>query len=382
LGRLLRSGPSVLVVAGLLFLAGCSHADYPQTTLDPKADFARIADGIQYNTLWWAVAVFVLVEGALLYAIFRFRGRPDDPEPVQTHGNTTIEIIWTVVPALILAIIAVPTVKAIFSTAVVPPKDKALEVQVIGHQWWWEFQYPDLHLTTANELHVPVGQIVSIHIKSADVLHSFWVPALAGKRDVFPMRETRLWFTAEDPGPYAGQCAEFCGEQHGKMAFRVVAQTPDSFQAWVANMKSLDGKMDSAGPVRPAAGDTTGLIRQAVPTLANNDSSVAAGEAMAAGAEDPAKRDSLFAEGKKLFATCSACHSLDATDPPKGMLGPNLANIGARAYIGAGTLPNTDANLARWIKNAQAIKPGIIMQEMPFKPEQIKALVTYLRAHQ
>ena len=174
--------------------------------------------------------MFVLVEGALLYAIFRFRGKPDDPEPRQMHGNTTIEIIWTVIPALILAAIAVPTVRGIFETSAIPAGD-ALKVEVVGHQWWWEFRYPDLNITTANEVHIPVGQTVSFRMSTADVVHSFWPPRFAGKRDVFPNRETRLWFKAEQAGEYPGQCAEFCGIQHGRMAFRVRAQTPEEFQS-------------------------------------------------------------------------------------------------------------------------------------------------------
>ena len=179
----------VLCTLGLV-LAGCTPEHYPQTTLKPLSDFAKIGDDIQTTTFWWALGVFVLVEGALVYAIFRFRGQPGDAEPKQIHGNTTVEIIWTAVPALILAAIAVPTVKGIFSTAATP-HGEALTVEVIGHQWWWEFRYPDLHITTANELHVPVGQTVAAKMGTIDVIHSFWAPRFAGKRDVFPNRETR-----------------------------------------------------------------------------------------------------------------------------------------------------------------------------------------------
>jgi cytochrome c oxidase subunit 2 len=240
--------PLLVLVAG-----ACSPGHYPQTTLRPLSDFARIGDDIQNNTLYWATGVFVLVEGALLYAIFRFRGRPDDPEPSQVHGNTVIEIIWTVVPALILAAIAVPTVRGIFQTNAIPTGD-VLRVDVIGHQWWWEFRYPTLNLTTANELHIPVGQTVSLHLGSADVIHSFWPPRFAGKRDVFPNRETRLWFKAERAGEYPGQCAEFCGIQHGRMAFRVRAQSPAEFQTWVAHMQTLGVKPAPAVLCGPGQG--------------------------------------------------------------------------------------------------------------------------------
>ena len=237
-----------LLAVGLI---GCSPEHYPQTTLLPRGDFARIADSLLDTTVKWALLVFVLVEGVLIYAIFRFRGKPEDPEPHQTHGNTTVEIIWTVIPALILAAIAVPTVRAIFQTNATPGKD-ALTIEVVGHQWWWEFRYPEYNLTTANELHVPVGRTVSLRMGSADVIHSFWVPQFAAKRDVFANRETRLWFKAEVAGEYPAQCGEFCGIQHARMAYRIKAQPGEEFRAWVAHMQTL-GPKPPAG-AKPAAG--------------------------------------------------------------------------------------------------------------------------------
>ena len=248
--QLRRWAPVLPLLVALV--AGCSPERYPQTALRPISDFARIGDDIQTTTFYWALGVFILVEGALLYAIFRYRGKPTDAEPRQIHGNTTIEIIWTVIPALILAAIAVPTVRGIFQTSAIPSGD-ALTVEVVGHQWWWEFHYPELNITTANEVHIPVGQTVSFRMHTADVVHSFWPPRFAGKRDVFPNRETRLWFKAEQAGEYPGQCAEFCGIQHGRMAFRVKAQTPEEFQTWVAHMQTLGPKPAAAAP---AAGDS------------------------------------------------------------------------------------------------------------------------------
>ena len=337
---------SLRLVAALclltLVLAGCSPEHYPQTTLLPRGDFAKIADDLLDTTVKWALLVFVLVEGVLLYAIFRFRGKPGDPEPHQTHGNTTVEIIWTVIPALILAVIAVPTVKAIFETNATPGKD-ALTIEVVGHQWWWEFRYPEYNLTTANELHVPLGRTVSLRMGSSDVIHSFWVPQFAAKRDVFANRETRMWFKAEAEGEYPGQCAEFCGIQHGRMAYRIKAQKPEEFQAWVAHMQTL-------GPTPPGA----------------------------------AAPDPKYAEGEKLFTAkgCIACHSLVAVNAPKGMVGPNLANVGARSYIAAGTLKNTDENLAHWIRDPQGIKKGVLMPNLGVTEPEAQALVAYLRAHQ
>jgi cytochrome c oxidase subunit 2 len=322
----------------LALFAACTSADYPQTTLLPRGDFARIADDLLDTTVKWALVVFVLVEGILIYAIFRFRGRPGDPEPHQTHGNTTVEIIWTVIPALILAAIAVPTVRAIFQTNTTPGKD-ALRIEVVGHQWWWEFRYPEYNITTANEIHIPVGRTVSLHMGSADVIHSFWVPQFAAKRDVFANRETRMWFKAEADGEYPGQCAEFCGIQHARMAYRIRAQKPEEFQAWTTHMQTL-------GPKQAAAGDA------------------------------------LYTAGEKLFTAkgCVACHSLVAVNAPKGMVGPNLANVGSRSYIAAGTLKNTDENLSHWIRDPQGIKKGVLMPNLGVTEQEARALVQFLRA--
>ena len=326
-----------------LVLGSCSPENHPQTTLLPRGDYAKIADDLLDTTVRWALLVFVLVEGVLLYAIFRFRGKPGDPEPHQTHGNTIVEVVWTVIPALILAAIAVPTVRAIFQTNAIPGKD-ALTIEVVGHQWWWEFRYPEYNMATANELHVPMGRMVSLRMGSNDVIHSFWVPQFASKRDVFPNRETRMWFTAQAEGNYPGQCGEFCGIQHGRMAHRIVAQKPEDFQAWVTHMQTLAAK-----PPAQAA-------------------------APAQGAQ---------AEGEKLFTAkgCIACHSLVAVNAPKGMVGPNLANVGARTYIAAGTLKNTDENLARWIRDPQGIKKGVLMPNLGVTEAEAQALVAYLRAH-
>jgi cytochrome c oxidase subunit 2 len=362
----------------VVLAAACSPEHYPQTALRPISDFARIGDDIQTQTFYWALGVFILVEGALLYAVFRFRGKPTDAEPRQIHGNTTIEIIWTIIPAAILAAIAVPTVRGIFQTNEIPPGD-ALKVEVVGHQWWWEFRYPDLNITTANEVHIPVGQTVSFRMHTADVVHSFWPPRFAGKRDVFPNRETRLWFKAEEAGEYPGQCTEFCGIQHGRMAFRVKAQTAEEFQTWVSHMQTLGAKPAAAA----AAGDSVKTASAGAKVEAQEKQGAAPKDTTAtAKAAPPA--DPAYAAGEKLFLAkgCVGCHSLNAVDAPKGMIGPNLANVGARSYIGAGSFKNTDETLARWIQNPQAMKEGVLMPNLGVKPEEARALVAYLRAHQ
>lgn len=361
-----------LLCALAMALAGCSPERYPQTALLPLSDFARIGDSVQDQTFYWALGVFVLVEGALVYAIFRFRGRPDDPEPSQIHGNTTIEIIWTLIPALILAAIAVPTVKGIFETNRTPAG--AMPIEVIGHQWWWEFRYPEADVTTANEMYIPAGRTVELKIHSADVIHSFWPPRFAGKRDVFPGRETRLWWKADSTGLYPGQCAEYCGIQHARMAFHVRSVTPQEFDDWVAHMKTKGPKPPPAAAA-PAAGDSlrTASAGAKVQGAAGGDTTAAA---PAQGGE--------YAAGEKLFMTkgCMGCHSLQAVGAPKGLIGPNLSNIGSRAYIAAGWLRNTDENLERWIREPQAVKKGVLMPNLGVTVEEARALRAYLRAHQ
>lgn len=348
-----------------LVLAGCSPEHYPQTTLLPRGDFARIVDDVLDTTVKWALLVFVLVEGVLIYAIFRFRGKPGDPEPHQSHGNTTVEIIWTVIPALILAAIAVPTVRAIFQTNSFPQEKNALIIEVVGHQWWWEFRYPEYKVTTANEIHVPIGRTVGLRMGSNDVIHSFWIPQFAAKRDVFANRESRIWFKAEAEGEYPGQCAEFCGIQHGRMGYRIRAQKPAEFEAWVAHMQTLKA---SATPSARAASE----VRTA-----------SQGATVQQPAGPDAGQGSQYAAGEKLFTAkgCIACHSLYAVDAPKGMVGPNLANVGARSYIAAGTLKNTDENLAHWIRDPQGIKKGVLMPNLGVSEADSKTLAAFLRAH-
>lgn len=357
--------PRGLLLALLLVaLAACAGDSYPQSSIHPKGDFAEIVDGLFQTTVWWATIVFIGAEGALLFAIFRFRGSPDDPDPKQNHGNTLVEIIWTVIPAVVLAIVAVPTVKTIFDTARVPtssPDGSApLKVEVVGHQWWWEFRYPELGIVTANELHVPLGRTIDLRMKSADVIHSFWIPQFAGKRDVFPNRETRLWFTATETGAYPGACAEFCGLQHARMDFYVMVTSPDEFAAW-QTVRQADTAAAAIRPTPAPAPDSTGAIA-AAPSI-----------------------DPLVAQGKQLILTkgCVGCHAMGSAGAMTTLQGPNLGGIGRRTMIAAGWFENTDENLAAWIKDPGAIKHGVTMAgKYQITDAEAKAVVAYLRTRQ
>ncbi len=339
--------PALCVALATLALAGCSPDGYPQTTLAPKADFAELLDKVFRRSFQLATIVFFLVEGALVWALFRYRGKPGDAEPAQTHGNAMLEVVWTVIPAVILVFIAIPTIQTIFKTAAVPT-DNPLVIEVTGHQWWWEFRYPEYNLVTAGDMHVPTGRTVDLRMTTGDVVHSFWTPQLAGKRDVFPKRDNRLWFKTETPGIYPGQCAEFCGTQHARMAFQVVAQDSADFVAWREGLAAVSAP--------PAA------------ALAPADS-----------AAPPA--NPLVAQGQQLFAVkaCVGCHAVSAVGAPT-MVGPNLAGIGSRTHIASGWLPNTDENLARWLHNPQAVKVGVLMPNLGLTDEEITALVAYLRS--
>ena len=332
--------PALLLVA----FAACTgdSATYPQSTLIPKGDFAEMVDKLFMTTFWWALAVFILVEGVLVYAIWKFRGRPGDAAPAQTHGNTALEIVWTIIPAAILAFIAVPTVRTIWRTSEDPGRD-ALVVEVIGHQWWFEFRYPEYGIVTANELRVPIHRKVDLRLTTKDVIHSFWVPQFAGKRDMIARHSNHFWFTAADTGIYSGQCAEFCGLQHGRMGFHVVSSDSVGFAAWVAAQKT---------PM--------------------NDSTMT--------------KDSLYQAGKTAFMAvgCIGCHAM--TGQPTANLvdlqGPNLSHVGLRHHLVAGMLTNTEEDLARWLRDPQAVKVGSAMRlPRPLTEGEITALVHYLRSH-
>jgi cytochrome c oxidase subunit 2 len=228
---------ALLLIAAAIGLTACS-AEYPQSSLHPTADFSRDIDTLYRTIFWWALGVFVVVETALLVVVVRYRDRPGAGEPRQIHGSTALEVAWTLAPAVVLVFIAVPTIRTIFRTDGAPPPG-ALEVEVVGKQWWWAFSYPEYGITTANELHVPQGRPIALTMTSDDVIHSFWVPKLGGKRDVMPGRTTRIAFTADSVGEVYGQCAEFCGDSHANMRFRVVVDAASDFDRWVEHRGSV-----------------------------------------------------------------------------------------------------------------------------------------------
>ncbi|HEY0971630.1 MAG TPA: cytochrome c oxidase subunit II, partial [Gemmatimonadales bacterium] len=224
-----------------LALAACSQ-DYPNSTFNPNTDLNADIDFLFDRLMFWGTIVFVLVEVMLVWTIIKFRRRDGKAEPKQIHGHTLLEILWTAIPALILVFIAVPTVRTIFRTQA-PAAPGSLQVEVIGHQWWWEFRYPELGIVTANEIYVPHGRTVNFALKTQDVLHSFWIPQMGGKRDLISNRTNYMWFTPDSTmlsgaQVWNGFCAEFCGVSHANMKFRVVTVSPEQFDRWVAHQKT------------------------------------------------------------------------------------------------------------------------------------------------
>jgi cytochrome c oxidase subunit 2 len=266
-----------------------------------------------------------------------------------------LEIAWTIAPALLLAMVAIPTYSTIAKHDKVPEGSKVLKVDVVANQWWWEFRYPELGVVTANELHVPTNTAVDVTLKSRDVIHSFWIPKLAGKTDVVPANVNRMWFEAPEPGDYWGQCAEFCGLAHAQMRFRVIAEPQATFDAWVAKQKA---------PPAPPVGD-------------------------------------LAVQGQTLFAAkgCVVCHTVNGPDTEQtqdartrgfgegGAIfsAPNLTTFGDRRMMGAGLFEKNEQNLKKWIKNPEDMKPGNHMSELAAAyqgglptDEEVNALTAYL----
>ena len=323
----------VLLALATLVLGACG-GPFPQSAMDPASDFAWKLQDLFEGIFLWAVIVFVLVEGALIFAILRFRERPGGPEPKATHGNTFLEISWTLAPALVLVLIAIPTIKTIWDVDR-PARGESIVIEAIGHQWWWEFRYPDLGIVTANELHIPVGEQIDVRLTSADVIHSFWFPRLGGKRDVIPGHETQIWFTADSAGLYLGQCAEFCGLSHALMKMQLVAESPADFQAWAERQRADAVVTDSVS----------------------------------------------FAEGSQAFMQggCIACHAVRGT-VAQGVLGPDLTHVGSRRRIAAGILENTPENMERWIKDSRGVKPGSLMVVPELDDETVRRIVAYLQS--
>lgn len=395
-----RRMASVALLGALAFgLAACG-GEYPNSTFNPNSDFNTAIDALWDKLLFWGTLVFIGVEVALVYTIYKFRRRPGGGVPKQVHGNTKLEIAWTAIPAVILIFIAIPTVTTIFKTQAkaVP---EALQVEVIGHQWWWEFRYPQYGITTAGELYLPSGRTVNFQLKTVDVLHSFWIPQMGGKRDLISNRTNYLWFTPNKTLPssaWNGFCAEFCGPSHANMRFRVFTVTDGEFGQWVAHQQQT--------AIFPAVALAPVTAAPAVPTVPSGTGSapvlqtaaaVASADTTTAPAPVPVwvfpkeKIEKEFAytipktpittlisfdesllgkgdaeRGRQLYSrsSCIGCHAIGGTPFNMAGVGPNLTHVGSRHTIAGGLYPNNTKHLSYWIKSAPHMKPGSIMPSL------------------
>jgi len=370
--RLRRLASYVFVAALAVVALSCNEA-HPNTTFDPHSDLGREIDFLWDRLLLLGTIVFVLVEGVLIYVVFRYRRRDNQPTPPQTHGSTRLEIAWTLIPAVILVFIAVPTVRTIFITQA-QAAPGSLSIEVTGHQWWWEFKYPEYGVTTANEIYLPAGRTVNFRLRSADVIHSFWTPQLGGKRDVVTNRTNYMWYTPDSStsgSVWNGFCAEFCGASHANMRFRVFTVTPQQFESWVAGQK-LPARYGAVAAATPAGGQISPALavasagavapgyivpRENIPDYAVPHAPIPSGLKFTAGLTGNAQR------GLKVFsgAACIGCHTITGNPMAMGTTGPNLTHVGSRSTLAAGRYPNAAAYLALWIKNARAMKPEAIM---------------------
>jgi cytochrome c oxidase subunit 2 len=362
-----------------LTLAACEQS-HPNTTFTPHSDYGRAIDFLWDRLLLLGTIVFVLVEVGLIYIMIRYRKRETDERPPQTHGNVVVEIIWTLIPAFILLFIAVPTVRTVFKTQAKAVAG-ALEIEVIGHQWWWEFRYPEYNIVTANEIYLPTGRTVNFKLTSNDVVHSFWIPQLGGKRDAVTNRTNYIWLTPDstmESSEWNGFCTEYCGTSHAKMRFRVFTVKPDQFASWVASQRTpaVFGAVVQAAPAAPGPAVTPPpavtpqpAITPASYTFPRNQGAfeyakphtpIPGGMTFTRGLTGNAHR------GQQIFSSsaCIGCHAIAGNPAAMGNVGPNLTHFGSRSTIGAGSFPNTPAYLALWIKNARLMKPGILMPSL------------------
>jgi len=307
-------------------------------TLSPLSPPAQTISDLFYLILGIMVCIFLVVGTTMAVLIFRFRAGRNEPggEPPQIYGSKPIELAWTVGPAIIVFVLFLVTARSIFDIRATTPPKEAIHVRVVGHQWWWEFQYLDHNVTTANELHVPLStdgtpRPVYLDLESADVIHSFWVPQLAGKTDLFPGRVNHMWFQPNRAGWFIGQCAEYCGTQHAHMWLRVKSESEDEFQKWVAQQQK------------------------------------------------PAVLNSAVSAGRDLFLSnaCANCHTIRGTHA-KGIFGPDLTHLMSRETIASGIRLNNKENLTQWVQDPQAIKDGCRMPDMQLTEDSTQKIVAYL----
>jgi cytochrome c oxidase subunit 2 len=326
----------------LLWTAAAAWAEparwSPTNIFSPDSTPADTIFGLSVFVLAVTGAIFALVFGLLLYAVVKFRKKAGDDgrEPAQVYGSVQVELAWTVIPVLIVVVLFLATARVIASVQNAAKPNGAIEVTVIGHQYWWEYRYPSLGVVTANELHIPVSDPAHptptfLTLLSADTDHSFWVPRLSGKTDLIPNHPNNMWMDPHETGLYLGQCSQYCGVQHAKMLLRVYVQTREEFDQWVKQQSQ------------------------------------------------PAVTGTAASEGKKIFEStaCVNCHTVSGT-VAKGRFGPDLTHLMSRETIASGAIQNTPDNLEGWIRDPSTIKPGCLMPAMGLSNSDLDAVTAYM----
>jgi cytochrome c oxidase subunit II len=335
-----------LLLAGVLLAAGLCVASPQDNSVpnifDPHSTPADSIRHLSFFVLSVTGLIFLVVFSLLSYVVVKFRNQAADSErePAQVYGSTQIELAWTIIPILIVVVLFLATARVIHAIQDAPKPAEAVEVTAVGHQFWWEFRYPEIGIVTANELHVPVSDPsrptpTFLKLLSADTDHSFWIPQLAGKTDLIPNRLNETWIDPHETGLFLGQCAQYCGTQHAKMLLRVYVDSPEDFKMWVSAQQK------------------------------------------------PAYEDEKEAAGRRVFerTACLNCHAINGTNGT-GRFGPDLTHLMSRRTIAAGAAENNSQNLRLWIQNPDAIKPGSLMPAMKLNDAELDALVSYLESLQ
>jgi cytochrome c oxidase subunit 2 len=331
-GQYRQGGARSALVTGcvLAIRAFAAPASSPTSIFAPLSTPAQSIFDLSIFVLIVTGAIFIVVFSLLAYAVVKFRKRgADTSEPAQVYGSSQVELAWTVIPILIVVVLFLATARVIAGIQNAPRPGNALEVTVIGHQFWWEYRYPSLKVVTANELHLPVGEPAFLTLLSADTDHSFWVPRLGGKTDLIPNHPNSMWMDPRETGLYLGQCAQYCGTQHAKMLLRVYVQSREDFDRWIR---------DQSQPAFVGVSD-----------------------------------------GQRIFEglSCVNCHTVTGT-LAKGRFGPDLTHLMSRETIASGAAPNTRENLRRWMRDPGVIKPGSKMPAMGLTDLELDALTAYL----
>lgn len=360
--------------------ATCSEAQsgsaFVNTNIfEPVSTPAHDVHSLSLFVLLITAGIWVGVSALLIIALVRYRSRPGDKlEPPQVFGSTQIELAWTIIPVLLITVLFLGTARMIFAIQDAPKPANALDVIVVGHQFWWEYRYPQYGIVTANELHVPLStkehpRATFLKLTSADVMHSYWVPRLGGKTDVLPNRVNEMWFDPEKPGVYLGQCAQFCGPEHAKMLLRVYVDPPDKFAAWIKAQQQTQPELPQ-GAFQTAQAPQGALSGGPASVIRENRQQT--NEAQGAQAQDARTGQMVFEQ-----QACVNCHTVKGT-MANGRYGPDLTHLMSRDTIGSGILPNTRENLLQWINDPNDAKPGCLMPAMHLTDQQNAQITAYL----